>query len=197
MAKLSKSEFATKCGMKSNGLAVYIKRGKVIANGDEIDDTIPQNQIFFAKHFTSVKGEITPLKKSRVEKPDKLDERVEQALSLDNEKKKIEIERADLSRQLMQAKLGQQSGRVIPVDAVKLGLDQHFRDMTLFVGQGLKNLTDEICRKAKLNINQKVEINTTMERILNDSVNRAIDATTITLRNLQKEYSLKRGAGDR
>lgn len=197
MAKLSKSEFATKCGMKSNGLAVYIKRGKVIANGDEIDDTIPQNKIFMANHATAEKGKVPSVKKGKSEKPDKLDEKVEQALNLDNEKKKIEIERAELNRQLLQAKLGQQAGRVIPVDALKLALEQHFRDITVYVGQGLKNLSDEIARKAKWNLNQKSELNATMERILNDSVNRAIDATTSTLRNMQKEYSLKRGVGEK
>lgn len=197
MAKFSKSEFATKCGMKSNGLAVYIKRGQVIADNDEIDDAVPQNKIFLAKRATAEKGKVPSQKKGKSEKPEKLDEKVEQSLNLDNEKKRIEIERAELNRQLLQSKLGQQSGRVIPVDAIKLALEQHFRDITVYVGQGLKNLSDEIARKAKLNLNQKSEINATMERVLNDSVNRAIDATTVTLRNLQKEYSLKRGVGEK
>jgi len=48
MALLKKKEFAALCGMTTKELAVYLgpKRRKVVATGEYIDDTLPQNIIF-------------------------------------------------------------------------------------------------------------------------------------------------------
>jgi hypothetical protein len=195
MALFSKKEFSSRCGMASNKLAVYVKRGKVIMTGDSIDDSLPQNQAFLAKHngkpvkTNSVKNGHSSMKGVPKE--------VNQAFKLDLERKEIENERAILGKQLLQAKLGKQRGEMIPFEDVKTALDQHFRDVTIFFSQGIRNLLTEVAHKSKLNINQKVELNKAMERIVNDSVNRAIDATQASLRNIQKENSEKRDVGEK
>ena len=46
MAFHSKKEFAKLCGLETNGLAVYIKRQKVVCSGEYIDDSFPVNNQF-------------------------------------------------------------------------------------------------------------------------------------------------------
>lgn len=52
MPIISKKEFADHCGMNTRALAVYIKRGKVLAEGEEIDSDLPQNALFIQKRST-------------------------------------------------------------------------------------------------------------------------------------------------
>lgn len=47
---VSKKYFAARCGMNTKKLAVYIQRGKVITQGDEISVLEPQNDLFFRSH---------------------------------------------------------------------------------------------------------------------------------------------------
>lgn len=208
MGLFKQAEFAKKCGIHQAYLTVNRKRKKVIVENGMVDDTNPINIIFMQKCLSRPRKEVPLDSKNAVapprgDKPKKVkpskNERTkyDDGFDLDLERKQIEIERAQIGKQLMQSKLGKESGALIPFEAVKMAMDQHLRDITTFVGQGLQNLLTEFSHKAKLNLNQKGEMDSSMKRIVNDSINRAIDATNIALRNIQKEFSKKRGVGER
>lgn len=197
MATFSKKEFAAKCGMSTSKLAVYSKRLKVVLTDDKVDDTLPQNQTFLAKHGGKPLKVTKPDRKSGKSKEDDVPKEVSKAFSLDIDRKIVENEKAQLGKQLLQAKIDRHRGEFIPFADVKSAVDQHFRDCTIHFGQGIQNLLTEVAHKAKLNINQKAELHTAMQKIVNDSVNRAIDATIATLRNIQKEESMKRDIGEK
>lgn len=198
MATFSKKEFAAKCGMPTNKLSVYIKRQKVVTTGEGIDDSLPQNQAFLAKHGGKVLKAAKPDRKAKgKEKQDEVPAEVRKSFGLDLDRKVVEIDRAQLGKQLLQAKIDRIRGDMIPFAVMKSAVDQHFRDCTIHFGQGIQNLLTEVAHKAKLNINQKAELHTAMQKIVNDSVNRAIDATISTLRNIQKEESMKRDVGEK
>lgn len=201
MAVYSKKEFSERCGIPTNALAVYVKRGKVILTDDRVDDSLPQNQAFLkkrggGKRNGKVKQESAAEPRKRV-KPEKVPEEVQRSFDLDMERRVIEKDRAELGKQLLQAKLGKTRAELIPFDDVKMSLGQHWRDMTHHMSQGIQNLLTEIAHRTKMNLNQKAELHKAMERVVNDSVNRAIDATQTSLRNIQKEHSVKREVGEK
>src|ERR1700747_3523027 len=49
MALFSKKEFAEKCGLGTNQLSIYIKRGNVVLTGDSVDNTLDKNRAFIQK----------------------------------------------------------------------------------------------------------------------------------------------------
>lgn len=58
--------------MNTRALAVYIKRGKVLAEGEDIDDEVPQNDLFIQKRSTKkVIHDIATDKKEIAPKPEK------------------------------------------------------------------------------------------------------------------------------
>ncbi len=89
MAIISKKEFADLCGMNTRALAVYIKRGKVVVDGEWIDSELPQNALLIQKRSTKKvihdskkpPAEVAP----KIEKPKK--ERVSRADSAKNNKR--------------------------------------------------------------------------------------------------------------
>jgi hypothetical protein len=196
MALFSKKEFADRCGMPSNKMAVYVKRNKVIVIDDQVDDSLPQNQAFLAKHGGKPSSAPAAGRKER-SKREKPNKEVAKSFTLDLARKEIENEKAELGKQLLQSKIGKERGLLIPFETVKMGLGQHFRDISVFMGQGLDNLVSDVAHRTKLNINERAELRGSMERILNDATDRAIDATNSFIRSVQKEYSLKRGVGEK
>lgn len=231
MSLFTKKEFGGLCGITTNVLAVYIKRGKVIASGELIDDSIPQNVAYLQNR--QMRNAIRPVKppkvvkapeyrdpvlpdpkpkptpnpvpvpkpepkpKPRPEIPDSVRKDAEDVFRLEKAQKTLQIDKTKTEIDILIDKREKQRGTLIPFDAVKIALGQHFRDMTLYIGQGIENLLAEVAHKAKLNLNDRTELHHSMERILNDSVDRAIDATNTNLRTMQKEYSLKKGVGEK
>jgi hypothetical protein len=201
MALMSKKEFAGKCGMKTKQLAVYIKRGKVLVDDEEmIDDNNLQNVDFY-KHHSSKPKRTTEIKSEGVAKPKtkpvkaskkeqrEQSEKTETLYDLEKEKKSLDIETNRKRNELLSMELAKKSGKLIPTSDVKALFAQHSKSITVSFGQFIEGFLSEIGKRSKLNANQIAEMRGRMIVMLNQSVDEAVDSTRKSLENLRSELS--------
>lgn len=205
MALLSKKEFADKCGMTTRELAVYISRKKVlIGDGDQIDDTQLINSAFSAKHSEKKMGTqaSAPEKKSKPTPQDKKaakqkEESINNLHTLEKEKKALDIEKTRREVELLNDKRDKQRGKFMPIDILKPLLTQHFKDITIAFTQGVDGMLAVIYKKTKLNVNDQAALRMEIIQLINESVNKSIDATQKSVNIIVKDISEQRGVGER
>lgn len=211
MAQYKQAEFARKCGISDAYLTTMKNRGKVVLNEQKmIDDEHPVNQLFAARQEQlrekrALKKKLEPEviitadqpwpepEKRKEPKSRIANEAVSKAaaakLELESEKQTAEIERTKLQTNLMKMQQEKMSGKLIPTDMVKGLFHQHFKSFTVTFKQATDILLTEIAKKARLNRNEKAEINKELIKVINRSVEDAIDLSKRDLNNLVLEYS--------
>lgn len=200
MAKLSKQEFADKCGMNTRSLAVYISREKVVMNNkDELDDRNPKNAVFIAKYSkkAAAKGKKPePVNGEEKKEPAADQGNLDEWTKLEREKLQEQVEK--LKHENRKLKLGNEKtvGTFIPVDhvtilavhlseAIHLAWENEFESVIVDIG-GRFGLSREEITTIK---SQKVALS-------NISRERALKECKKMLRRLQNETSDKKGVGE-
>lgn len=212
MALFSKNEFATKCGMTSGNLSVYISRGKVVLSGDMIDDSLDKNVTFINRRVAQGKSTLTekivtisaPENKqlSKKHNPDQvefpfdnenkgsLSESERKLKNLDTIKREVEIEK-------MQFDLAKKRGEVIPSELIKPVFLQHNQSIIT----EFKNAADETIRtfskKKELTIEEAAEMKGELISAINAAVKKAIEASVKSIDNIINEFAIKKGVGER
>lgn len=211
MASLTKKEFSTQCGLRTKELSVYIQRGKVIVEGEMIDDDNEINRGFRTRCLNKPKKQVEPITKSQIipsveqstqpknreneafpRENTTVTDRALKKMDLDAEKKQKEIERLDQEMRLARLQEEKFLGKLIPTDMVKNLFAQHFKSVTLTFKQAADLIAIEFGKKAKIARNDQAELRGTMVTIINRAIEDGITESKRTLAHIVHEYSQTR-----
>lgn len=197
MAKLSKAEFADRCGMNTRALSVYIQRKKVSIDGDELDDQEPKNKVFLEKR--AVKKGLRENKKPEsksVDKPKADQGDLDEWSKLEREKLQEQVEK--LKHENRKLKLGNEKtvGSFIPVDHANILILQMSEAIHLSWEAELGDVLSRLSSKFQLTRDEITEIKREKTVASNNSRQRSVKEAKKMLRKLQNETSDKRGVGE-
>lgn len=208
MALHTKKDFATLCGLKTKDLSVYIKRKKVIVEGDFIDDKNNFNADFLLK-FSSREKKIVeivtePVKivlpvveitEKNEKKPAKSRDKLS-AYELEREQKIWEIEKKEVDTRIALLKEAKMMGDSIPVDLVKGVVSQLSKAMISSFKDGADNFLIEISKRKGLSGTETAELHGALINIINQSSTNAIIESKKSIKSIVNEYSTKREVGE-
>lgn len=224
MALLSRTELANQTGRTLAYLKVYEKRGKIIfqkdVNGKEtiFDTNAPVNKEIFLKwtnefldKFKNGSEEevknapnvkitrkiLTNQNKGEDKNNTSEPTPIEVTRLLDQQKKTIEIQKAQYDLEILRQKLEKQQGLVIPVELVMPLFAQHTKNILNEYRNTNERLITTIAAKFKLNNSQIAELKMWTNREINLAGDRALEETKNNISSIQHNYSQKRGKGER
>lgn len=201
MAKLSKLEFAAKCGINTREFSVYLSRGKIILmDSGEIDDTDSKNIAFATKRAAKA-----VLKNRPVEQKQELNTsdghrgggpELDEYSKLELEKLKQTVEKLKNENRKIKLNNEKTVGIFVPVDhvvllmvqlseAVHLAWENEFEDVIVGIAGRYGLSREEITQLKK----QKIDSS-------NISRERAVKEAKKQLRRLQNETSDSKGVGE-
>jgi hypothetical protein len=211
MALFSKTEYAEACGMVSNALAVYIKRGKVVVGEDGMIDTNEDKNIAFLEKMRSKKQGIVipkePKKKAPpvptpvfAEESENNSENEGEIPSLaaserllkhlDTQKREREVEKLDLE-------IEKKRGEVIPSELIKPVFLQHNQHLLM----SMKNADDEMLsifgHKYSLALEDIAWIRGEWTKKRNTAITEATSASVKAVDSIVADFSVKRGVGQK
>ena len=212
MNLLTKKKFSKLCGIETKALAVYIKRGKVVVNGDFIDSDNPINLYFFETREIKNENKSVPEKSGE----DKLNERASSnvkeintkfeypaeapassAYLMDNKIKEQELEKNKLQTKLLEVKLDKVIGDSIPTELVRNLMLAHSKSITVSFKNGLENWLKVISKKLNISIEDVAAFRAELIPIINTAVNDAIDGSKKGIKNIVDEHSQRKDVGER
>lgn len=207
MALNTKKEFATKCGGKStNWLSNYIGRKKVEVNEQGyIDDAVEKNATFL-KIWQSKAAPSTEATSPAVNDTNNMVKNTaittkssEQTDLFNNEKQKseLEIERKQLENELKRIEIAKKNGEVIPVSLVKATISQISKSILDSAKVSLQTFLTEAAVKYDINRNDLAVQKGRMIELLNAAADAAVIDSKNQVVHLVKEYSEKKGVGER
>jgi hypothetical protein len=212
---MTKKEFAVKCGIKTNRLAIYIKRFKVEVNKDgSIDDSNPINVLFMEKclsrhskahniesnaHGTPIESEITPpapLKApSKKVENEAFSRQNTKLVEIQEKKGGLDIEGKTNSIELQRIEIRKKRGELVPTESVKNLIIQHSESMKTSYSEASDNLIVIISHKKQLSSDEISDLRKQFTKIVNNAIDNAITFTMTGLRNVVNDFSQKRGVG--
>ncbi len=205
MPRYSKTDFAAVCGVTTNYLKQYVRRGKVVVGDDNlIDDKLPMNRDFKNQRT----GETAQIKKkplpsdknTRYVAPSEQKDRTAEELNkynLDLQIKNLAIEKAEQEVELNKIKIAKLNGTVIPTDLVKVVIAQHSKSITTSFHQGCDNFIMTIAKISGMNREDVAKLRGELIGIVNQSVKDSIKISKENLENIIDEYSQQRGRGEK
>ena len=211
MPLYSRKEFAKMCGMESNALSVYIKRGKVILSGDFVNDAEPENRDFLYRHQRKASNrpaevldgadyKPAPPRTRQTKEPNVLQperERGGTSYALDQEIKQLELEKKREDLELAKLKRAKLSGDVIPVDLVINTFAVYSKSATTSFHNAADNFLMDIQKEAGLTREQIARMRGELIATINTAVNDAHNNAKESIRDIVDEYSQTRGQGER
>ncbi len=202
MGLLPPKEFAEKCGIKTKVLSVYVKRKKVIVNGQGLIDDTNSINIQFAKS-----RELIAAKKPRVsenevvvldekpqkaqkrekknETPDKFDERFD----LDTEKKRMEIEKLQRESRVAEAQHQKLMGKMLPTDPVRTLFIQTIKAYTVSFRQAAEKIILEFAAINKMNRNDLAQMRGELIAAINRAAEDGNTESKKAVNGIIREYS--------
>lgn len=218
MAILTIDQFATKCNMPRRALMVYVGRGTIVVDGEMIDTNHDKNVAFFnkreAKGLTVHKGvkpekvsvpKVEQIPREETYKPPTLpiqpdSDAMDGILPLSEserlykhrmaEKVKVDIEKVNLD-------ISKKRGEVIPYELIIPLFLQHNQSLT----SSFKNVAEAILTEYGLIKSFSTEEMAMLRGRMIDSINLGIKnahaSTSKNVANIVREFSEKRGAGER
>lgn len=218
MALHPKADFAKLCGLSTGNLTNYIKRGKVILSGDQIDDSVPENRDFVLKRKGMAPPE--PEKKLHMIKPDPGppeaqdigpededsddngddgltdDDGSESSYALNKKKLKKQIEKLDVDTRLQELKEEKMRGELIPVDLVRNLFRAHTQSIVTSMKDGIEELLINFSVEARLKGDQLATLRGKMVGILNNGVDKSVIISQRNMRSIVDQVKVKKDVGE-
>lgn len=116
----------------------------------------------------------------------------ESLYQLEKEYKETGIEKTKAESELLAMKRDRLKGLVIPTDIVRMLFVQHSKAIVVGFEQGVEKLMLEIAKKARLGRNDMAELRGKLIKIINTSVDTAVETSKKNVKNLVEEYSSAR-----
>lgn len=211
MALVSKREFAELCGKQTKWLSNYIGRGQVIVGDNDLIDTKDdKNAAFLQRHGASSvpiivapapqkKGKnplqglkVTDDEGNEVDMDAVPDMKTSERLlkHLDAEKRKREIIKLELDNQKKQ-------GEVVPVEPIGHLVFQFKQYILTQQKITYERFLDEVSHKYSITPEDMAQYRGHFIKALNQSMIEATENFTSNLESILKEYTVKRGVGER
>jgi hypothetical protein len=213
MAEYSRKEFFELCGISKGNLAVNIKRGKVVLNANNKIDTnvkkYPMNVDFMEKRLNgpikseskpktvATKKEIKPVVLVSDESELEREERVREKYNVETRIKNADLEKKEIDLQIAKVKLAKTMGDVIPTDMVKDLFAQQFKSVTTSFHQAADNFIMDIAKRAGLKRDDIADLRGKLIEMINEGIVEAQIESKKAVRVIVKDYSEKRGVGER
>lgn len=208
MALNKKIEFGRKCGVSTAYVAVSIKRGKIVVTKDGMVDDTNTTNIQFMKHcaLRPKKTEMEPVELSespeKTENPqkarisekkseagtkekDKYDERYD----LENEKKRMEIEKLQREARLAEVQHLKLMGKMLPTDPVRTLYIQAIKAYTVAFKQAAEKIVMEFAAMNKMNRNDLAQMKGELISAINHAAEEGHAETKKSVNAIIREYS--------
>jgi hypothetical protein len=220
MGRHTRAEFATICGLSSGNLSNYIKRGKVVVDGEFIDDTAYPNSDFLQKRLEILqqrkeeKKQAESDRKLRMLRPDaEIDSEKEFSIDDDDEKgdfesiqgssaalnkKKLKVDIAKKIKETKILELREQKikGEIVPIADVSNIFQMHTQSIVTAQKDALEELLIELSVDARLTGDQLARLRGKMVDILNRAVDKAIIITTKNMKVIAENFAMSREVGE-
>lgn len=222
MALHTKKDFAELCGMPSSRLAIYVQRGKVVYSGDYVDDALEVNRAFLDK-MVAKQGLMEPTKSPAKSKPGPRKKDVKPSvkapakpnttsenkgsppsnldqaslLELDKEKKALDIRKTAEQIEILKVKKEQLHGELIPTELVKALITTQSESQKIAFNEATENLIVIMSQKKEFSSAEVADIRSQLVLIINRAIDNSINESKKRLVNIVKEYSEKKGVGER
>ena len=213
MAKYKQIEFAELCGIKRGQVSVYVARGKLIVEGELLDENNPINKAFIEK--CQVKG---ILKKSNdSEQNTAVISNTEQNNTISESAKKqkskrkssgsdygdVLIEMNELKNEklleeieLLKKRNMKMNGESIPTAAVLSVISFFGKSYTDGTNQLMDNFLNQISARKSLTASEYAEFRGILIKGINEVATRANKESKKNIANIIKEVSISRGVGE-
>lgn len=121
--KHTKQAFATVCGIKTKDLSVYIGRGQVVVEGEEIDIENPINKVFLEKRLSKKKNHL-PAKQAKASTTPNVatESAISEGMSLteiQKRKKLADLKKVGQETELLKLREMKIKNEIVPVEDVK------------------------------------------------------------------------------
>lgn len=215
----TKKEFASEFKIATKDLSVYIKRGKVVAEGDTIDSGNLINSawcIMRQEYLKKKEAKAGPI--PEISPEDKLNNRsagqkndqvklkfepspetkqtLQESFQADAKLKQLNLTKTENEIAMQNEKLRKIQGESIPTDLVKNLFAQHSKSITVAFRNAADNLLMEITQKHALSSIEMGSLRDKLIKIINEAVNKSVDETQKGLKTIVEEYSVKKGVGE-
>lgn len=207
MALHTKKEFASKCGLETKSLSVYILRKQVIVgDGNLIDDTNYTNDLFLQKCSLKRPKTTTKAPKTQQTKQKKGEsdtkkttkkEHTNPLLEFERRKKELEVQKLEQEHQLNQFKISRQQGEYVPVEQVKDIYSRFAKQYHVATQGSFDNLLQEIAQKTGMKSHDVAAFRSKLITALNEANRKAVEAIKKSVQDLQYESSEARSRGER
>ena len=210
MALHSKKDFAETVGLKTNALAVYIKRKKIILSGDYIDDSLATNRDFIEKRArvllkNEVKGrpatrepQAPNVKPPQTPKPPvpNVEEAEEEGGSLFQKIERLKAAKLREEIELLKIKKHKLNAELIPTELVKPLFMQFSKSLTTAYQNELDSMLMEIAHKTKLSNKDRAYFKKRVIEVINQSNKEGVEDTKKNIKHIADQYAEVRGRGE-
>lgn len=208
MALHSKKDFCKLCGIKTKDLSIYIKRGKVVLQGDYVDEFQPANAAFLQKNAEKVKNVIivpeiiierpsVPIEtETKKDKPPSIDKSNLTQYALEKEIKLADLQKKEVDTRIALLKEEKLMGVSIPTELVKGVISSLSKSIISSFKDGADNFLIEIAKRKSLTGSEIAECRGILIKIINTSSTRAISESKKSINSIVNEFSDKRDVGE-
>ncbi len=216
MALLSRKEFAEACLIDHRSLAVYITRKKVVLTGDKIDTEVNENKYFLEhrREFAKKKNPSVVIEpeielnnrvieqqkqepQTQFEFPKEYDGTVSENFQLDSKMKRTAADKAEIERDILQAKRMKLLGESIPTSLVKDLLLQHTKSIVSAFKNAGETLIIKISKIKSLSLEEKATLRAELIQITNAASEEALKNSKNSVTQIVEDYSMSREVGER
>lgn len=121
----------------------------------------------------------------------------QKALKLDLKKKELDVKKAIEQVEIERLKKEKMQGEVIPTEMVTMLFAQHFKNLTLKYKEEAEKIVSVTILQLGGSKKDKVEFAQRLEDSINTAIDEARELTKMDLDAIVKEYSVKRGRGEK
>ncbi len=216
MALYTKKDFAGLCGVKTNYLAVLIKRGNIVLTGELIDESIDLNFSFLKKKREEVlskdKDPAAPIeikKAPQIKLPEVTDAEKWESVTfgkksagnlgtyeLDKQLKFADLEKKEVDTRIALLKEEKLLGSSIPTDMVKSVFANLSKSFVSAFKDGADGFIIEISKQKNLTAVETAKIKGALIDIINQSSLKAVSESRKNLQSIINEYSNKKEVGE-
>jgi hypothetical protein len=206
MGLFTKREFADQCGINTKALAVYIKRGKVLAGDDGMIDTSTDRNADFLRKKSDVKQvkatppvKAKPATRSEKKKADVADKEKKkqdsQLYELEKLKKALDMEKRENEINLQRIEIAKKQGELVPTSLIKSLIIQQSEAMRVHYNEATEGLISIYNSIQRLTPQQAADIKKKMDENVNKTIDKIVETSKRNLKNVALEYAKTRGVG--
>lgn len=209
MALNKKIEFGRKCGVSTAYVAVSIKRGKIVVTKDGMVDDTNTTNIQFMKNCAlrtkkileivhqpqspepekGIKAQKAQITEKKSNTPPKEKDKYDERYDLENEKKRMEIEKLQREARLAEVQHLKLMGKMLPTEPVRTLYIQAIKAYTVAFKQAAEKIVMEFAAINKMNRNDLAQMKGELISAINHAAEEGHVETKKSVNAIIREYS--------